>query len=149
MSTAVAEIRDKLRAIRDLCLADTKDLRTQLAEAEQELEQVDTALAAIGEKPSRRKKRKPAATSERRPCATKAEVLAVIHEILGENGSMPAVGLKKLAGEKLRERGKSLSMFAALFAKCLGDPSLVEKTAGSLSLTAAPRTEPKERKVGF
>lgn len=151
MNPAVKEIREKLLAIRELCLTETTDLRTQLTEAEKELEQVDAALIAIGEKPSRGKAKKRASGKSRLPCATKDEVLAVIHEVLSENGTVPEDDLKSLAGEKLRERGKSLSMFAALFAKCLADPSLAEPSAGSFCLDGEQpvASQPKPRKVGF
>lgn len=151
MTPAVEEIRSKLHAIRELCLTETKDLRTQLAEAEKELEQIDAALTAIGEKPARGKAKKRGSGKSRLPCATKDEVLAVIHEVLNENGTVPEDDLKSLAGEKLRERGKSLSMFAAIFAKCLDDPSIDQSGSdgcclanGDLAVSSDSR-----RKVGF
>lgn len=151
MTPAVKEIRDKLCAIRELCITEATDLRTQLAEAEKELEQVDAALKAIGEKPSRGKAKKRSSGKSRLPCATKDEVLAVIHEVLGENGTVSKGDLKSLAGEKLRGRGKSLSMFGALFAKCLDDSSLAVPSPGSVCLNGEPvvTTEPKSPKVGF
>jgi len=151
MTNAVVEVRDKLRTIRDLCMTETKGLRTQLKEAEKELEQVDAALAAIGEKPSRSKGKKRSSGKSRLPCATKSEVLEVIHQTLAENSQVPKDDLKELAGEKLRERGKSLSMFEALFAKCLSEPSIEELSSGSYALTGVvtDRQVTKSRKVGF
>lgn len=136
MNNAVEEIREKLRAIRNVCVSDAGELRTQLAEAEKELEQVDAALAAIGEKPG--KARKSGRGKSRLPCATKEEVLDVIREVLTENGSVPEDDLKELAGEKLRQRNKSLSMFAALFTKCLNDSSIEVGEEGDYRLSGVP-----------
>ncbi|MEM7518371.1 MAG: hypothetical protein AAF368_15795, partial [Planctomycetota bacterium] len=151
MNPAVKEIREKLIAIRDLCLTEATDLRTQLAEAEKELEQVDAALTAIGEKPVRGKSKKRSSGKSRLPCATKDEVLDVICEVLSENGAVPEDDLKSLAGEKLRKRGKSLSMFGRLFGKCLGDPSIELSEDGTCRLTSTENQQPtsSRRKVGF
>ncbi|TWT67024.1 hypothetical protein Pla123a_44540 [Posidoniimonas polymericola] len=150
MNPAVKEICEKLLAIRELCLTETTDLRTQLAEAEKELEQVDAALTAIGEKPSSSKKKR-ASGKSRLPCATKDEVLDTIHEVLRENGEVPEDDLKSLAGEKLRKRGKSLSMFGRLFGNCLDDPSLEPVNGNRYALAGQGASDAKTsaRKVGF
>lgn len=151
MNNAVQEIREKLHAIRDVCVNESKDLRRQLAEAEKELEQVDAALTAIGEKPGRSTAKKRSSGKPRLPCATKEEVLSAIHETLADNGQLPEGDLKDLAGEKLRGRGKSLSMFARLFAKCLEDPSLEPASGGGYVLAGQcdPAVNKPARKVGF
>lgn len=151
MITAVQEIRDKLLAIRELCLTEVRDLRDQLAEAEKELEQVDAALTAIGERPTRGKAGKAKRGKSRLPCATKEEVLDVIHEVLRENREVPEKDLRELAGDKLRARGKSLSMFGRLFGKCLNEPSIARSKEGVCRLIAVDLDEKVStpHKVGF
>lgn len=124
MESAVDEIRDKLRAVRDACVYETKEIKQRLVEIEKELEQVDAALTAIGDKPRRKKPGGGKPGKPRKPCADKEQVLALMHETLADNRVIRQGELKDLCAAKLRERGYSLSMFAALFAKCLDDPSI-------------------------
>jgi hypothetical protein len=137
MNNRLSEIREQLHAIRNLCLQEVEELRERLIAAESELLQLHDVFAAIDGKAQGQRATKPAKPGKRRPSPTKEEVLAAVRETLASKGTASGDQLKRLAGDKLRNGGKSLAMYGAIFAKCLGDPSLREGPAGHYSLAAA------------
>jgi hypothetical protein len=107
------------------------------------LGEIDRAIAGMSPvEPVKRPKDK--ASTAKRKCSTKQEVLAMTQQVLREGGPLKLDALKEAVASRLRERGRSLSMFANLFESCLADPTLTSNEEGVYRLPSAGGWKTKE-----
>ena len=119
-------------------------LLTELAPLDEQAARVQTDLDAIDDKRNRlnaaiealgsgRKKAK--STRRTKPCATKAEVVQIVMDLLKDNGSLSMEDLDGLAKDRLsRDLGKSLSGFGLRFREALADPRFIVDADGDCVL---------------
>ncbi len=100
-------------------------------ELKEQLEQIDTAIVALGGSVNAKSKK---------PCCDKNEVIEILTELLRENGSLTMKELDELARDNIvNKRNKSLSMYANLFKKALADPRFAEVAPGTFALATQNR----------
>jgi hypothetical protein len=133
-----SQCRDVLLAQREPLVLAIKDARLAEAQATELLKQLDDAIVALnGSRPrSLSKQKRPPVPHEKRECSNKDEVMLLLQEVLEFNPTFSDLELKDAVAEKLRQRGRSLSMFANLFIHCVREPSV----AGRRQLTNGVRS---------
>lgn len=136
-----AECGNLLVAQREPLLRAISEARAAEAQAMELLKQLDRALAALeGEAPKATTKRRRGSDKSERKCSTKIEVLTLLAEASEEIPYATDAELRDAVQEKLRGRGRSLSMFAKLFADCLQ-----ERGVGKGAQAAADPLRPSVR----
>lgn len=107
--------------------------RKQAKQADDLIKNVDRAVAGLQSNSSSNSRRKATGKSAQ-SCSNKQEILELMRLVLQENQSVPVDDLKELVADRLRERKRSLSMYANIFAKCLREPEFQEATQGVYEL---------------
>jgi hypothetical protein len=100
-------------------------LRSELQAMDENLERIDTAIAALDGTASGSRPAKATAVKERKkitnPSAGKADVIKYMQEILAEKGKMAEGELKEAVESKLKEANYTLMGFSLRYKEAKGD----------------------------
>ena len=113
MGDGMNTVVEQLHAEESRLEARVKELRGETHSTESELKKVRAALAALGEKPARTKRR------SSKPAPTQEDVARLIAEVTSQRGDVPEDELKRLVEAQLREGGNSLVGFGLRFSQAL------------------------------
>lgn len=126
MSQRLATAVEELRAEEVRIQADLDELRRRTKSGETQLKQIQRALSVLDEKPRSK-------SANRKPAATRQEVIAAMADILRTNGSVEEAELKRLVADKLASVGKSRIGLALRFTEALSDDRFVRAEEGLIS----------------
>lgn len=137
VTTQFDQCRQALVAQREPLVQAITDAKRVEAEASTLLKQLDRAIAALdGQGVARGSKKADGKSASRKSCSNKDEVMTLIKEGLASSPKISKDELKQQVALKLKERGRSLSMYANLFARCVEE--LPSWRRGSLDIHPGP-----------
>jgi len=125
LTTAVEELRAEETQIQ----GDLDELRRQVKSSETHLRQIQRALSVLNDKPRGK-------SSNRKPAATRQEVMKTMTDLLRTKGSLKEDQLKRLVAEKLASLGKSRIGLALRLTEALNDRRFVRAEDGLISENA-------------
>jgi DNA repair exonuclease SbcCD ATPase subunit len=118
MSQRITAAVEELQAEKTQIQTKLDDLRRQVKSGEAQLKQIQRALTALDNRPR-------AKTTNKRPAATRQEVVKAMSDVLRDEGPLKQAELKKLVAEKITDAGNSRMGLALSFKAALNDDSFV------------------------
>lgn len=122
LTVAFERCRELLRSQRAPLVTAIAEAQAAEAQAAALLKKLDESLATLDDegRPRAAKKKRPAAEGQKK-CADKPEVRRLIAACRADLPRATDDELKQAVASRLRDDGRSLSMFAKLFADCLAE----------------------------
>lgn len=128
-SSSLEGIKQQLQQEQSEIRAKAEKLRSELQAMDENLERIDSAIAALDGTAGVSRPVKTTATKERKkitnPSAGKADVIKYMQEILTEKGKMAEDGLKEAVESKLKEANYTLMGFSLRFKEAKGDARFI------------------------
>jgi hypothetical protein len=131
MSQRLATAVDELRAEETRIQADLDGLRRQVKSGEAQLKQIQRALSVLDNKPRSK-------SGNRKPAATRQEVIAAMTDAINTNGPVDEAELKRLVAHKMASVGKSRSGLALRFKEVLKDGHFISSEDGLITKDGTP-----------
>ncbi len=128
-STSLEGIKQQLQQEQSEIRARADKLRSELQAMDDNLERIDSAIAALDGTAAGSRPVKAAAAKERKritnPSASKADVIKYMQEVLTDKGKMSEGELKEAVEGKLKEASFTLMGFSLRFKEAKGDARFV------------------------
>lgn len=121
----VNQIVEQLKSEEARLKAAAEKLKQQVKHNESELTRIQSALAALGNKPAGKASRKTL-----KPAPTKVDVIAAMESALADNRTLDTDALKAIVQEAVSDSGKSKQGFALRFAEAIKHERFVESAEG-------------------
>jgi hypothetical protein len=120
----LAELREEEAELKER----KEELRSQMKSVEADIKRIQSALSALGDKPSGKTSERK--TRSKKLMTTREQVSELIAEVLQEKGALEGPALKEEVEARLNRRGLSRVGFVACFQEALRDERFVESPAG-------------------
>lgn len=117
---------EQLREEEVRLITSREKLEQQLKAVDTDVRRIQAALVALGERPTGKSGKKPAA----KLAASKQQISDLVAEVLRDNEALETDALRRAVENRLKDNGLSRVGFAARFAEVLREDQFVESPAG-------------------